>query len=243
MWGWVRMKLRVTNGVTFAALMLVSGAISVPSRADGLPQSPPPAEAPDIADPVRIAMVTKAITQVASAADIITPAPVETALGAPVPAPPPPKPPVPARAATQHPKNDRGARLAGDVPQLDHHRAADTGDGDWKITQVKAIGPCLVGTAAWYGGRYVGRQTSSGSRLDQIHATAAHRTLPLNSLVRVTNLSNGRSVVVRITDRGPVSKSLLIDMSPKAADELAMKTAGIVPVSIEQVVEVSDASK
>ena len=149
----------------------------------------------------------------------------------------------PVKVAAQHTKSDRGARLVGDVSHLDRRRDADTNDGDWKITQVKAIGPCQLGTAAWYGGRYIGRQTSSGARLDQIHATAAHRTLPLNSLVRVTNLSNGRSVVVRITDRGPVSKSLLIDMSPKAADELAMKTAGIVPVSIEQVVEVSDASK
>ncbi|MFZ2007153.1 MAG: septal ring lytic transglycosylase RlpA family protein [Stellaceae bacterium] len=103
---------------------------------------------------------------------------------------------------------------------------------------VRPIGKVETGTAAWYGGTYIGRRTSSGSRLDTISPTAAHRTLPLNSLARVTNLQNGRSVVVRVTDRGPISTSLLIDMSPKAADELQMKHAGLVPVKVEQVVEV-----
>lgn len=107
-----------------------------------------------------------------------------------------------------------------------------------KAMCVQAVGKPETGNAAWYGGRYIGRRTTSGSRLDTIHPTAAHRTLPLNSLARVTNLDNGRSVVVRVTDRGPVSNSLLIDMSPKAADELHMKHAGVVPVKVEQVVEV-----
>jgi rare lipoprotein A (peptidoglycan hydrolase) len=150
------------------------------------------------------------------------------------------KPPVPAKTAKHRNGNDQLARHA---PRPDRHRPADAGDADQKMVQVKAIGPCQLGRAAWYGGRYVGRRTSSGEPLDQIHATAAHRTLPLNTLVRVTNLNNGHSVVVRITDRGPVNTNLLIDMSPKAADMLAMKTDGIVPVSIEQVVEVTDAAK
>ena len=71
--------------------------------------------------------------------------------------------------------------------------------------------PAQVGRAAWYGNQHVGRLTASGERLDTVHATAAHRSLPLHSLVRVTNLQNGRSVVVRINDRGPVSRSLLIE--------------------------------
>jgi rare lipoprotein A len=108
---------------------------------------------------------------------------------------------------------------------------------------VRAVGKVETGSAAWYGGRYIGRRTSSGSRLDTIHPTAAHRTLPLNSLARVTNLQNRRSVIVRVTDRGPVNASLLIDMSPKAADELQMKHAGVVPVSVEQVVEVPPDAK
>jgi rare lipoprotein A len=99
------------------------------------------------------------------------------------------------------------------------------------------------GNASWYGVPFNGRRASNGEIYDMNKLTAAHRTLPFDTMVRVTNLNNGRSVVVRITDRGPVSERLLIDMSPRAADELAMKTAGIVPVSVEQVVEVADASK
>jgi rare lipoprotein A (peptidoglycan hydrolase) len=109
--------------------------------------------------------------------------------------------------------------------------------------QVRAVGKCQTGRAAWYGGNYLGRRTSSGDRLDAVHPTAAHRSLPLNSLARVTNLRNGRSVVVRVTDRGPINHSLLIDMSPRAADELRMKEAGLVPVRVEQVVEVPPNTK
>jgi rare lipoprotein A (peptidoglycan hydrolase) len=133
-------------------------------------------------------------------------------------------------------KNQRQAN-ADNGPQAPR-RVAETGETREKIAQLKTVGPRQVGRAAWYGGHYVGQRTSSGERLDRVHATAAHRTLPLNSLARVTNLANGRSVVVRITDRGPVSTTLLIDMSPQAADQLAMKAAGVVPVSVEQVVEV-----
>ncbi len=62
-----------------------------------------------------------------------------------------------------------------------------------------------------------------------------HRSLPMHSLVKVTNLKNGRSVVVTINDRGPVSRRLSIDLSPRAAEELSMRHDGVVPVTIEQV--------
>ncbi|HEV2187457.1 MAG TPA: septal ring lytic transglycosylase RlpA family protein [Stellaceae bacterium] len=237
------MKLRVTYGVAVVSLALACGALSSRSLANELPQlNPPPAEAPDIGSPVHIAAVTNAVAQLASAAVIGVPRAAEAT--SPDPSPPPaPKPIAPVQAEKRHPASHQIATLAGSVAHPDRSRVATASDSDARLIKVKAIGPCQIGTAAWYGGRYIGRRTSSGEPLDQIHATAAHRTLPLNSLVRVTNLNNGRSVVVRITDRGPVSQRLLIDMSPKAADELAMKTAGIVPVSIEQVVEVADASK
>ena len=99
----------------------------------------------------------------------------------------------------------------------------------------KLPGGGQVGRAAWYGNQHVGRLTSSGERLDTVHATAAHRSLPLHSLVRVTNLQNGRSVIVRINDRGPVSRSLLIDMSPRAAAAIDMIDQGIAQVMIEPV--------
>jgi rare lipoprotein A len=100
---------------------------------------------------------------------------------------------------------------------------------------VRVVGRREVGSAAWYGGRHVGRRTASGDRLDAVHATAAHRSLPLHSLVRVTNLNNGRSVIAKITDRGPVSRSLVIDLSPRCAEELDMKRSGIAPVAVEPV--------
>ncbi len=108
---------------------------------------------------------------------------------------------------------------------------------------VRPTGKREVGTAAWYGGRHLGRRTASGETLDAVHPTAAHRTLPLHSLVRVTNLNNGRSAVVRINDRGPASHALLIDLSPAAAAELDMKRDGLVPVAIEPVTTVAEAGQ
>jgi rare lipoprotein A len=164
---------------------------------------------------IQTAAVTRQIAQVASTATV---APAEA---------------VPAEVATPV-----SAKLT-DKSGKHHHDKAGVPDA----MCVRPIGKAETGTAAWYGGRYVGRRTSSGSRLDAVHPTAAHRTLPLNSLARVTNLENGRSVIVRVTDRGPLSSSLLIDMSPRAADDLHMKHAGLVPVRVEQVVEVAAASK
>jgi rare lipoprotein A (peptidoglycan hydrolase) len=106
---------------------------------------------------------------------------------------------------------------------------------DRYIGPVQVIGRREIGSAAWYGGYHLGRRTASGERLDAVHPTAAHRSLPLHSLVRVTNLSNGRSIIATINDRGPVSRSLLIDVSPCVADELEMRGAGIATVAVELV--------
>jgi peptidoglycan lytic transglycosylase len=114
---------------------------------------------------------------------------------------------------------------------------------DEYIGPMRTFGQKEIGDAAWYGGRHVGERTASGDRLDAIHATAAHRSLPLYSLVRVTNLTNGRSAIVKINDRGPVSHSLVIDVSPRVADELDMKRAGIARVSIEPVVAVAASAR
>ena len=89
-----------------------------------------------------------------------------------------------------------------------------------------------VGVASWYES---GRLTASGERYD-IHAyTAAHRTLPLQSYARVTRLSNGRSVIVRINDRGPYFPGRIIDLSKSAADRLGMVDAGLAVVLVESV--------
>lgn len=89
------------------------------------------------------------------------------------------------------------------------------------------------GTASWYGRKFQGRRTSSGERYDMFRMTAAHRTLPLPSYARVTNLRNGKSVVVRINDRGPFLRNRLIDLSYAAAYKLGIigKGTGYVEVS------------
>lgn len=90
-----------------------------------------------------------------------------------------------------------------------------------------------IGKAAWY--NHVGSRTSSGERLDTVTPTAAHRTLPLYSYARVTHLDSRRSVVVKINDRGPWTRRFIIDLSPRAADELNMRGAGVAAVMIEPV--------
>jgi rare lipoprotein A len=186
---------------------------------------------------VGIAAVTHDVAQLASAVTVSSL--VSEAAQAEIAMPAPAEISEAAQAEIAMPVPAELAMKVADKPGRHRHEKAAERDA----LCVRPIGKAETGTAAWYGGRYVGRRTTSGSRLDTIHPTAAHRTLPLNSLARVTNLRNGRSVVVRVTDRGPVSASLLIDMSPKAADELQMKHAGLVPVSVEQVVEVPPDSK
>ncbi len=82
------------------------------------------------------------------------------------------------------------------------------------------------GSASYYAAHFHGRRTASGERFDNGDMTAAHRTLPFGSRVRVTNPANGRSVVVRINDRGPFTRGRLIDVSRAAADELGMVARG-----------------
>ncbi len=95
--------------------------------------------------------------------------------------------------------------------------------------------PAQTGIASWYGGHWQGRKTASGKRFDDRKLTAAHRTLPLNSRVKVTNLKTGRSVEVTITDRGPYANGRVIDLSKAAAKKLGMVKRGLVPVRIQNV--------
>ncbi len=89
------------------------------------------------------------------------------------------------------------------------------------------------GVASWYGVPYHGRRASNGEIYDMYKLTAAHRTLPFESVVRVTNLKNGRHTEVRINDRGPFVENRVIDLSLAAARELDMVTSGIAPVRLE----------
>ena len=90
-----------------------------------------------------------------------------------------------------------------------------------------------VGTATYYASRYDGRPTASGEPYDERRLTAAHRTLPFGTRVRVTNLANGRSVVVTITDRGPYCRNCVVYVSRRAARALGFVGAGVTRVRLE----------
>lgn len=91
-------------------------------------------------------------------------------------------------------------------------------------------GQRIVGLASWYGQQHHGRKTASGETYDMNQMTAAHRTLPFGTRVRVTNVENGRSVVVRVNDRGPHVSGRVLDLSFRAATALDMVGAGVARV-------------
>ena len=91
----------------------------------------------------------------------------------------------------------------------------------------------LTGVASYYADEFHGRLTSSGERYDMYALTAAHRTLPFNTLVRVTHLATGRSVTVRINDRGPFKDDRVIDLSLEAARQIGLIAEGTGSVSLE----------
>jgi rare lipoprotein A len=91
----------------------------------------------------------------------------------------------------------------------------------------------VTGAASWYGSKFHGRRTANGERFDMNGMTAAHRTLPFGTKVRVTNQRNGRSVTVRINDRGPFSGNRVIDLSRGAAESVGMVRSGVAPVRLE----------
>lgn len=91
------------------------------------------------------------------------------------------------------------------------------------------------GYASWYGGKFHGRLTANGETFDTNELTAAHKTLPFGTLVKVTHIGDGRSVVVRINDRGPFVEGRIIDLSRAAADAIGLTARGVAPVHVEVV--------
>jgi rare lipoprotein A len=101
--------------------------------------------------------------------------------------------------------------------------------------QVEKTKPYQVGTASWYGQIFEGKPTASGEPYDMYDMTAAHLRLPMGSYVRVTNLRNGRAVVVRVNDRGPIVPGRIIDLSYGAARALQFKQRGLQRVRLDLV--------
>ncbi|MBY0355414.1 MAG: septal ring lytic transglycosylase RlpA family protein [Rickettsiales bacterium] len=94
-----------------------------------------------------------------------------------------------------------------------------------------------IGVASWYGPGFHGRMTASGEEFDTAEMTCAHRTLPMPALVRVENLDNGKSAIVRVNDRGPFSKSRIVDLSEAAAERLGVKAKGTAHVRVRYLEE------
>ena len=123
---------------------------------------------------------------------------------------------------------DRVESLTAVVATLDENVRIDPVVAEEKV--YKAIGQ---GTASYYGRELAGNRTASGERFNPHGLTAAHRTLPLGTKLRVTNVANGRSVIVRVNDRGPFVGKRLIDVSLGAAQEIQMIRSGTAQVRLE----------
>jgi rare lipoprotein A len=99
----------------------------------------------------------------------------------------------------------------------------------------KTLGHTEQGMASWYGKQFHGRKTANGEIFDMHSVSAAHKTMPLPSYARVTNAANGKSIIVRVNDRGPFAHNRLIDLSSRTADLLDFKSSGHVKVKVEYV--------
>ena len=118
-----------------------------------------------------------------------------------------------------HPESVKAAKAVHRVHRAHHHRSS----------------AYQVGKASWYGKRFQGRKTASGERYDMFQFTAAHPELPLGTMLKVTNLRNGRWVIVRVNDRGPVPASRIIDLSYGAAQVLGLRDHGVARVRLDLV--------
>src|SRR5258706_6517917 len=137
---------------------------------------------------------------------------------------------------------DQTKRINGDSQVLPGYKAGKPYqvDGVWYYPAVN-YDYDETGVASWYGPGFVGHSTASGETYDQNALTAAHKTLPLPTLVRVTNLENGRQIQLRINDRGPFVNNRIIDLSRRAAQLLGMDQQGTAKVRVQVMAEGSRA--
>jgi rare lipoprotein A len=144
-------------------------------------------------------------------------------------------------AARRHGRVVRGAATGHRSATRQGHFAVRSAQRTHRVTAPMArrvslrpveTGAGATGVASFYGGRFHGRRTASGARFDANAMTAAHRSLPFGTHVRVTHLGNGRTVDVRITDRGPYVSRRIIDLSQGAAGVLGMRSQGVARVKV-----------
>jgi len=110
-------------------------------------------------------------------------------------------------------------------------------------TQVGKAKPYQIGTASWYGQTFQGKPTASGEPYQMYDMTAAHLTLPMGSYVKVTNLRNGKAVIVRVNDRGPIVPGRIIDLSYGAAQVLQMRAHGLQRVRLDLVAPTNNVAR
>jgi rare lipoprotein A len=127
---------------------------------------------------------------------------------------------------------NRLRRLLGNAPALSRVEGMPQPVAQ-STNQVGTVVSTLTGMASWYGPGLHGRRSASGEVFNQHALTAAHRTLPFGTRVRVTNLSSGQQVIVRINDRGPFSHSRIIDLSAAAASSIGIRASGVGRVRLE----------
>lgn len=129
---------------------------------------------------------------------------------------------------------NRLRRLMGDAPPLTAIiKPEQTSSQESGLASVRPVTSRRKGMASWYGPGFHGRLTANGERYNQNGLTAAHKSLPFGTQVRVTNLHNGRSVTVRINDRGPYIHGRVIDLSKGAANVIGLVNSGVAPVQLE----------
>lgn len=136
----------------------------------------------------------------------------------------------PTQPASTPPGKEESAKRSTDVPETPSTPRARR---DRPIAAPAPAGYTEQGNASWYGEPFNGRRASNGEVYDMYKLTAAHRTLPFDTMVRVTNLNNGKSTTVRITDRGPFVENRIIDLSLAAAREIELVGPGVAPVRVE----------
>ena len=124
------------------------------------------------------------------------------------------------------------ALIAAQDAEITDIGIGEAGIGDAAIVEIDQETEIGGGMASYYGNELAGNRTASGERFNPSHLTAAHRTLPFGSMVRVTNVANGDSVIVRINDRGPFSHGRVIDVSHAAAREIGMHRSGTARVKL-----------
>src|SRR5712691_784019 len=135
--------------------------------------------------------------------------------------------PAPTQPAPTPPETAEAAKRSTDVTPTPGSKRSKQPPAPSSINYIEE------GNASWYGEPFHGRRASNGEIYDMYKLTAAHRTLPFETMVRVTNLTNGKSTVVRITDRGPFVDNRIVDLSLAAAREVDSVDAGVVPVRVE----------